>query len=332
MDEPELPDPELVQRYFKSFQKLRNRGGQAANRKRKFAACRLLEALLSTLLYLQWFLQGHDIRSESLEGRIRCIRDRLDDFADPGFTVLKTTVLYTFHDPEGEDEVDPVGELIAISDSSESESVVAAAPKSRPKAHPERSRSPRPSSSAPIRPVPPPLPPPPASHCELHHWGHFDRWVNLLAERLSHTCHRNLIAFDHHEVFDRDPASSLLTVQQLVDQDEWSYCILSFATAPARKTETVKWHRNFAHPIRPVIVGHKIDRTGELGKGKALELTAQRLRDRGIQVDQIVLVDDKLFITRDASSQGCPGLRGLHFATANTQPLNLFLKRARVLR
>ena len=153
-----------------------------------------------------------------------------------------------------------------------------------------------------------------------------------MAERLSHTGHRNLIAFDHHEVFDRDPASSLLTVQQLVDQDEWSYCILSFATTPARKTETVKWHRNFAHPIRPVIVGHTIDRTGELGKGKALELTAQRLRDRGIQVDQIVLVDDKLFITRDASSQGCPGLRGLHFATANTQPLNLFLKRARVLR
>ena len=98
-----------------------------------------------------------------------------------------------------------------------------------------------------------------------------------MAERLSHTGHRNLIAFDHHEVFDRDPASSLLTVQQLVDQDEWSYCILSFATAPARKTETVKWHRNFAHPIRPVIVGHTIDRTGELGKGKALELTAQRL-------------------------------------------------------
>ena len=101
----------------------------AANRKRKFAACRLLQALLSTLLYLQRFLQGHDIHSESLEGRIRCIRNRLDDFADPGFTVLKTTVLYTFHDPEGEDEVDPVGELIAISDSSESESVVAAAPK-----------------------------------------------------------------------------------------------------------------------------------------------------------------------------------------------------------
>ena len=34
-----------------------------------------------------------------------------------------------------------------------------------------------------------------------NHWRHFDRWVNLC------TGHRNLIAFHHHEVFDRDPAS-----------------------------------------------------------------------------------------------------------------------------
>ena len=42
-------------------------------------------------------------------------------------------------------------------------------------------------------------------------------------------------------------------------------------------------------------MGYTIDRTGELGKGNASELTAQRLRDRGIQIDQVVLVDDKSF-------------------------------------